>query len=285
MDDLSSEVYIDIRSDAHEGFFDHEWAGRLFNRTRNTPLAEHVFALCELWKSTSNAFRMPWFLLVTLNSFHDGVFKTHTSASEKVLQALIARLANDPTLGLRRMQVQNITKTLWDINDQISTELRDNPPKFERETVWKDFTRSTEFALGSAGLREMCHSNLLFGYEHYCKSCLDALPAPRLSSSTKSTPSFIERFTDRFGKDICDQVHDSQIMLATEVRHSFVHRGGRVDQKLRDAGIGGKLGEKVTIPIELLRGLFDRMKNRVDLLTDEALGILKTETEATSQSA
>jgi hypothetical protein len=275
MDELSSEVYIDLRPDAHEGLFDVKWAERLFDRTRDTPLEKHVFALCEFWKSTSNAFRMPWFLLLTLKSFHDGVFINHTSPSQKVIQALIIKLANDPILGLRKMQVQNLIKVLRELDDQISSS---SPPKFDREEVWKNFARSPEFALGTASLREMCHNNLLFGYEHYCKNSLDALPAPALSSSKKSTPSFIERFTGRFGKDICDEVHDSQITLAREVRHAFVHNGGRVDQKLKDAGIGLPVGEKVTISIDMLRSLFDRLKNRVDLLTDESLKILKNET-------
>jgi hypothetical protein len=284
MAEVSSKVYIDLRSDAHEGLFDPEWAGRLLDRARDTPLAEHAFALCEIWKSTSNAFRMPWLLLVILNTFHDEVFTNHVSPSQKVIQALIGKLANDPILGLRRMQVQNLTKSLRELDGQISTVLRDNPPKFDREEVWKNFARSSEFALGTASLREMCHNTLLFGYEHYCKSCLDALPAPALSSSKKSTPSFTESFTDRFGRDIYDHVHNSQIMLAREVRHAFVHKGGRVDQKLRDAGIRSALGEKVTIPIELLRELFQTLKDGVDLLTDESLKILRNETETRNES-
>src|SRR5687767_13882246 len=105
MSEIGSQVYVDMRPDAHAGLFDHEWARRLFDRTRATALDIHAFALCEIWKSTSNAFRMPWFLLLSLNSFHDGVFRDHTSPSQKVIQALIQRLAADPGLGLRHIQV------------------------------------------------------------------------------------------------------------------------------------------------------------------------------------
>jgi hypothetical protein len=220
---------------------------------------------------------MPWFLLLALNSYHDGVFMSHDPPSQKVIKALVAKLASDTELGLRKTQVRKLTHTLRALDGQISTVLRNNPPKFDREEVWRGFAESTEFALGAASLREMCHNNLLFGFEHYCKSCLDGLPAVDAPASKKSSPTFLERFAARFGKEVSGQVHDSEIMLAREVRHAFVHRGGRVDQKLKDAGISAPLGEKVTITVDLLRDLAEGLRSRVDLLTDESLKILKEE--------
>jgi hypothetical protein len=275
MDQPRSNVHIDLRPDAHEALYDHDWAVSILDSTRNTVLEQHVFSLCELWKSTSNAFRMPYFLLLTLNSFHDGVFKEYSPPGLQVVQALMFNLQNDPILGLRGMQVQNLTKRLEALSADVSNVLRNNPPQFDHDAAWKSFSQSTEFALGIAGLREMSHNNLLFAHEHYCRSCLEALPTPASSTSTKTNLSFIERFIDRFGKDIYERVYDARIRLAHEVRHAFVHNGGRVDAKLKNAGINQALGDKVHISIDGLRSLSTALRNSVNLVTDQSLTILK----------
>jgi hypothetical protein len=273
MEEKSVQIYLDIHADSHASLFDLQWAGRLLDSTRNTSLYDPAFVLCELWKSASNGFRMPHFLLVSLEAYHDGVFRNHRPPTQQLVQALLANLRDDPILGLRNMQMQNLIKRLAELDGQMESVLRNNTPTFDRAEMWKQIARSTEFALGTSALREMCHNSLLFGYENYLKHCLEIV-APRTKGSSEKELKFGERIVSCFGKDVADKVHDEDIKLAREYRHVILHNGGRVDAKAKKAGIKLEIGDRVVIPIEALRELSLWLANRVDLVTERSLEIV-----------
>jgi hypothetical protein len=148
--------------------------------------------------------------------------------------------------------------------------LQSNPPKFDSEEVWQGIARSTEFALGASALREMCHNSLLSAYENYLKRCLDIL-LPKTKGAAEKEQKFNERMINCFGKAVADELHDDLIKLAREYRHVILHNGGRVDEKAKNNGIKLEVGDKVVIPIEALRKLSERLRNRIDLVTECSL--------------
>ncbi len=88
------EIHIDIDLNLYDGFFDLQWANRMFSLARNTKLEMPVANLCATWKGISNARRLPWMMMHVLKTHQEQTSDRYVALPTNVLQMFVKRLAD-----------------------------------------------------------------------------------------------------------------------------------------------------------------------------------------------
>lgn len=267
---MDKHFFIDEKLESYKTFLDHEWARRIDEQTRGTPLEEIFFDLQWSWKGAANTFYMPWLTVTTMVAAVSGALPD-TAFPSRYTVALTNYLV--PRMGLNNMTTKKLVKELRQISDEVRAENR-RPPVVETEMVWRTMLAQSEFQISIWASQRLCYAAVYYAYEDFLARCY------RLTAGQpdyRVGKGFTQDFRDQFSPQLRDSCwSDAAINIARLTRHALVHNGGRLTSDLKKLNsLGLKLhGEDIQVFPAFTKGLYELLKNRVTVFLSDRHGPL-----------
>jgi hypothetical protein len=264
--ELKQNIEIDTNLKSYAQFYDHDKARDFDALVSGTKLSIAGFALCTSWKAASNAMRLPWLTVASIENFGRGFAKERSFApkfTKALAQQLPGRMAE-----LKPIQRLTMEAAIHDIGEKVQITEKVAEKAVDKQEVWGNFIDPStpgvaEFRLAVWGSQRIGYSAIYHAYENFVRECmvlLESDPDYRISNIKR----LVADVQKHFGKTILDDcIADSRVDTARKVRNALAHNGGMVTAELpSDHGISvvdGMLQIRACDTRQLMELLQDRV--------------------------
>lgn len=260
-------------------FYEAIWARRMSRMVRGTKLQRAAFSLAASWKSSANAFMLPWLMVECLSTQHNSFTGANPPQARTIdgLTFYVGKRMADKLSGETLEELQSVMRS-------AALEMRMfggqwKPPKMSPDDQWREFHGVDEFRMALSGVQRVVFPAIYFAYEDYLVSVF-RIVARRHQFRKGSDEKFIELLDEHLGATVVANCwSDPDIELARLVRHAITHNGCRMTKELREFPKHGfpVLGDEIQIPPSHVKGLFHVLKGRSLNLTEIALKRLEAQ--------
>ena len=264
-------LVFDNRLDSYESFFDHDWAGSLFQLVDQTQLGPLAMDLCTDWKGAANTMRLPWLIVHSLESFHTGYLQPNEPFWQKLTRAFRAYLLDKTKHSFSLTKRKELAGIINKVSDEVQEEIGKAPPVFDRQDMWERFLEVEEFSLSLWSSQKLCYGAVYYAYENFLRQCV-SIGQKKPSYRAHSTAQLRDDLNTLFGSAIGNTcLDDDKIILARRVRNALVHNGGRATSEIK-ASPGGLtiMNEMIHVMPPDVRELYNLLKEHITRLAEEA---------------
>jgi hypothetical protein len=233
--EIVENVLIDPNLESYEQFFDHGWCERMCGLVENSPLKAAIGALMVAWRSTNGVHRLPWLMVMSLQSFADGEYKGsfqfRANYSDKVIKGIVEKLDRRMRYTLKRDQLVVLNRVIAQIEKEAFQDLKGARDKLtiDVSAYWKSIITTSEFQFSLLGTQNMNYGTLFFAYEDFLAI---TIRTKEPAYSSKKIPIKVA-FAKHFGDPLTDECwNHAEVELAKLVRHALAHNGARFGSDL-----------------------------------------------------
>lgn len=227
-------IFLDNRLESYAQFFDHELARKFNALTSGTKLDEAVGILCGTWKAASNAMRLPWLAVNSIEKVALGA-AIDTTSKQSFLEYLPTHLRHK--LSIPDVLGLEIEAEIRRAIEAYRIAEKETRKTFNSHLVWDsllnlkkdDGSLVAEFPMAVWGSQQIGFGATYHAYENFVRTVLEKLsgkPGYRIKYDGKVQKD-IGMFLDKSISDQC--IDDPKIKLAKEIRNSLAHQGGFVE--------------------------------------------------------
>ena len=260
--DLTKNIKVDVRLESYRSFFYHAWAERILSITEGSQIDLITFDLTASFKGIANTFALPWIMAQQLNGFANGFVESRPTIPRQFLELISDRLIGQTNARnmLRKELRANLDRLLDEVisADEVA---RKETAVATPEVCWNLTLDNSEFQMSLWSSQRLCYGGLYYAYEDYLLRVYQVCSG---DNDCKINGCFPKKFSDIFGDRLRDEcLSDHRIAAAKQVRHSLVHSGGRINEKLNRMRHGIEVIDgELQIMAPDTRSLFHVLKDR-----------------------
>lgn len=239
---MERRITCDPRLEEYKPFLDSEFPQALHDSCgENVAFQNLVLDLLLSWRAASYAAAMPYLLVKSMESQHDGYISalepddSVLRFSEVILAKLAERIGQvSADHGLQA----SIRQELFRISNEvlIAKKIAQESTRFPLEEAWQQYLDLGPFQVVMWGLLRTVFISVYNAYEEFVVHAAKlVLQAERLRTTQDD---FSKRLVTAFGESVAERAWFSdQVNLFKLVRNSLVHAGGRITADLRGKAI------------------------------------------------